>query len=103
MCTYVHAYLLDDSVSVRGPKAFLKVLALGDLPFRDVDEDIGDLEDVIEVCLYAIAVLLDLVLVARDLLYTQPPYSMVPLRGLVRTSKRFPAFLSRTIETFVSL
>ena len=79
MCTYVHAYLLDNSVSVRGPKAFLKVLALGDLPFRDVDEDIGDLEDVIKVCLYAIAVLLDLVLVARDLSSTQPLSSKMPL------------------------
>ena len=67
MCTYVHAYLLDDSVSVRGPKAFLKVLALGDLPFRDVDEDIGNLEDVIEVCLYTAPVLLHFVLVTCDL------------------------------------
>ena len=67
MCTYVHAYLLDDSVSVRGPKAFLKVLALGDLPFRDVDEDIADLKDVIEICLDPVPPFLDFVLVACDL------------------------------------
>ena len=67
MCAYVQVHLLDDSVSVRRPKAFLKVLALGNLPFRDVDEDIGNLEDVIEVCLYTAPVLLHFVLVTCDL------------------------------------
>ena len=56
-----------DGVLVCCAERLLEVLVPRELALGDVDEDVGDLEDVIEVRLYACAELLDLVLVACDL------------------------------------
>jgi hypothetical protein len=60
-------HLFDDVILLGGAEAFLQVLVLGELAFGDVDEDVGDLEDVIDVCLDARAPFLNFVLVACDL------------------------------------
>ena len=75
---------------------------LGQLAFGDIHEDVGDLEDVIDVCLYAAPPLLYLVLVAGNLPACQR-YHERERRDPRSTSKRLPPFFRRTIETFVSL
>lgn len=73
------------------------------LAFRYVHKYVGNLEDVIEVRLDSSAPFLDLVLVACDLKKgLEFCYSRL-FQGTDHTSKRFPPFFRRTIETLVSL
>ena len=48
-------------------KSLLQVGCWGGLALGDGEEDVGDLEDVVEICFYAAAVFEDFVLVASDL------------------------------------
>ena len=61
------AHLFHDVVRLRGAETFLEVLVLGHLAFRNVHEDVHNLKDVIDVCLYAAPPLLHFVLIACDL------------------------------------
>lgn len=60
-------YLLHDRVNVGRAEGLLQFLALRNLSLRDVHEDVGDLEDIVDVGLYTAAPFLDFVLVASDL------------------------------------
>ena len=73
MCAYVQAHLLDDSVGVSSLESLLEFVAFGELAFRNVHEDVGDLEDVIDVGLDTASPFLDLVLVACDLRAASAP------------------------------
>lgn len=62
-----NTYLLHDGVDVSRVEGLLQFLTLRDFSLRDVHEDVGDLEDIVDVGLYTAAPFLDFVLVAGDL------------------------------------
>ena len=95
-------HLLDDSVGVSSLEGLLEFVTFGELAFRDVNEDVGNLEDVIDVGLDTASPFLDLVLVACDLRAASATCARQVVPN-ISTSKRLPPFFSRTIETFVSL
>ena len=85
--------LLDYDVLFGGAKALLQVLVLGEFAFGDIDEHVGDLENVIDVCLDTRAPFLYFVLVARDLYVCENVIVDERTRDIRAHLEPFPAFL----------
>ena len=76
---------------------------LGEFTFGDVHENVGNLEDIVDVGFDAVTPFLDFVLVTCDLMGQESIRRHNLLEMGKQTSYRLPPFLRRTIETFVSL
>lgn len=60
-------HLFDNGMHICGPKELLEVVCFGCFAFGYVGEDVADLEHIIEIRLYSVPPLLNLVLVTCDL------------------------------------